>query len=78
MNDCIRGVVNSLPDQYRVVIILKEYEGLTNAEIAEVLGVTLDNVKIRLHRARAKLKMDMDSKCTVYLDEQCELACEKK
>ena len=39
-------------------MILSEHEGLTNQEIADALGVTLDTVKIRLHRARARLRKD--------------------
>ncbi|MGE5372187.1 MAG: RNA polymerase sigma factor [Solirubrobacterales bacterium] len=78
MNECIRLVVDDLPEQYRVVLILKDFEGLKNSEIADILGVSLDAAKVRLHRARAKLKKDMERKCHVYLDERSELACERK
>lgn len=78
MNDCIRLVVNDLPEQYRMVLILKEFEGFKNSEIANILAVSLDTVKIRLHRARARLKREMDCRCTLYLDERNELACERK
>jgi len=78
MNDCIRLVVNDLPEQYRMILILKEFEGFKNAEIAIILEISIDTVKIRLHRARAKLKKEMDRKCNLYLDERCELACERK
>jgi RNA polymerase sigma-70 factor (ECF subfamily) len=47
MNDCIRGYIERLPETYRAVLVLSEYEGLKNNEIAEILGVTLDTVKIR-------------------------------
>ena len=44
INECIRGIVDSLPENYRTVLVLGEIEGLTNAEIAEVLGISLDTV----------------------------------
>jgi RNA polymerase sigma-70 factor, ECF subfamily len=77
MNDCIRGIVDSLPANYRTVIALGEVEGFTNAEIAEILGVSLDAVKIRLHRARARLKGELQKNCSFYRDERNELACDR-
>lgn len=55
MDQCILDYVRDLNTDYRTVLILSEYEGLMNKEIAEVLGMSLDTVKIRLHRARTKL-----------------------
>ena len=70
MNDCIRGYVEKLPETYRAVLVLSEYEGLKNNEIAEILGVTLDTVKIRLHRARAKLKEELETNCEIHWIEE--------
>jgi RNA polymerase sigma-70 factor (ECF subfamily) len=78
MNDCIRGIVEKLPANYRVVITLSELEGLTNSEIAEILQISLDTAKIRLHRARAKLKAELETQCSFYHDERNELACDRK
>lgn len=78
MNDCIRLVVNDLPEQYRMILLLKEFEGFKNAQISSILGISLDTVKIRLHRARAKLKKEMGCKCNLYLDERNEVTCERK
>ncbi len=78
MNDCIRGIVESLPGDYRTVLVLSEFEGLTNSEIAEVTGISLDTAKIRLHRARTKLRKELESKCTFYRDERNELSCDRK
>ncbi len=63
MNDCILGFVNSLPETYRTVLVLSEFEGLSNSDIAEVVGVALDTVKIRLHRARERLKEQLAVNC---------------
>ena len=78
MRDCIMEYVQKLPENYRTVIVLSELEGLKNSEIAEVLGVTLDTVKIRLHRARAKLKEALEGHCEFYRDERNEIACDRR
>ena len=78
INECIRGVVEKLPKQSCAVIKLSAFEGLKNGEIAEILGTSLETVKIRLHRARVRLKEDLSSQCRLYLDDRNELACDPK
>jgi RNA polymerase sigma-70 factor (ECF subfamily) len=46
----------SLPEQYRTVVMLRDVEEMTTAETAEVLGLTEENVKVRLHRGRAIMR----------------------
>jgi RNA polymerase sigma-70 factor (ECF subfamily) len=45
-----------LPDDYRAVVVLRDVEGLSNEEVAEVVGDSVPSVKSRLHRARAALR----------------------
>ncbi len=78
MIDCIRSYIDQLPDDYRLVLLLSEEEGFKNREIAEILQLSLDNVKIRLHRARARLKELLKGHCDFYLDDRSELACDRK
>lgn len=78
MHDCIRGIVDSLPGDYRIVLLLSEFEGLTNAEISGILAISLDTTKIRLHRARTKLRKALQAHCTFYRDERNELSCDRK
>ncbi|MFC1845481.1 RNA polymerase sigma factor [Thermodesulfobacteriota bacterium] len=78
MSDCVREFVDRLPPDYRTIIILNELEGFTNKEIAEILQISLDAAKIRLHRARAQLKKSLESGCDFYLDGESELACDRK
>jgi len=78
MNDCIRNVVARLPEIYRTVIVLSEFEGFTNEEIAHILGLGMETVKIRLHRGRAKLKEELSRYCILYRDGRNELACDLK
>ena len=50
-----------LPDDYRSVFMLREIEGLSTAEAAECLEISEENVKTRLHRARALLQRELYS-----------------
>jgi RNA polymerase sigma-70 factor (ECF subfamily) len=52
----IERAIAELPDEYRDVFVLSDVEGLPNAEIGEMLGLSLPAVKSRLHRARQKLR----------------------
>ena len=61
MSECVVEFVDNLPSDYKTVIVLSELDGLANKEIAEILGISLDNVKVRLHRARAKLKATLNA-----------------
>ena len=78
MNACIREVVNGLPENYRTVIILSDLEGFQDREIAEILGLSPGNAKIRLHRARLQLRKALEKACVFYRSEENELACDRK
>ena len=56
----VRSRIEELPEQYRVVLVLRDVEGPDTEETAAVLGVTLDTVRTRLHRARQALKTLLD------------------
>jgi len=78
MNDCIRGIVDNLPEPYRTPLVLSDIEGLTNAEVPGVLGISLDVAKIRRHRARTRLRKELSRKCAFSRDGSNELACDRK
>jgi RNA polymerase sigma-70 factor, ECF subfamily len=78
MNACIRNVIKQLPQDYRTVIVLGELEEFKNNEIAEILQVSLESVKIRLHRARKQLKKELENLCCFYRDERNVLSCDLK
>ncbi|UCD63970.1 MAG: RNA polymerase sigma factor [Candidatus Zixiibacteriota bacterium] len=75
MSSCVRGYIDDLPEEYRAVILLHDLQGFTNQEIAGITGATLENVKIRLHRARRKMKEVFSCKCSFYRDERNVLRC---
>ncbi len=74
MNRCIRGFIDRLPENYRAVLVLSELECLKNREIADALDISLDNVKIRLHRGRSLLKKELEAGCSFYHTPQEKLA----
>lgn len=78
MSACVREYIDKLPSDHRAVLILSEIEGFKNKEIADILQISLENVKIRLHRARAGLKKELDNSCDFYQNEQGTLACDRK
>lgn len=78
MNECILSYVGLLPENYRAVLVLSELEGFKNAEIAAILGLSLSTVKIRLHRAKEKLKQKLAANCIFYRTDCNQLACEPK
>jgi RNA polymerase sigma-70 factor (ECF subfamily) len=78
MSACIRAYVGRLPGRYASVLVLSELEGFRNSEVADILGISLDAAKIRLHRARKALREALEAGCRLERDVDDELACEPK
>lgn len=78
MNACIRQVIDTLPDDYRAALVLKDLEGFSEKEVADVLGCSLANAKIRIHRARKRLQNALDNQCNFYTDRENVFRCDKK
>jgi RNA polymerase sigma-70 factor (ECF subfamily) len=78
MSECVREHIDKLSPDYKAVIVLSELEGFKNQEIADILQISLENVKMRLHRARASLKKILDEACDFYHNEHNILACDRK
>ncbi len=56
----VLAAIAQLPDTYRTVIMLRDIEEYSTNEAADALSLTVPNVKVRLHRARAALKILLD------------------
>jgi RNA polymerase sigma-70 factor, ECF subfamily len=69
MNQCIRREIGKLPESLRTVLMLSALGGLSDAEIAETLGISQNNAKVRLHRARQKFKRIIEARCDFYRNE---------
>lgn len=52
----LQSSILELPENHRVVLVLRDIEGLSTEETGQILGLTPSNVKVRLHRARLFLK----------------------
>jgi RNA polymerase sigma-70 factor, ECF subfamily len=56
----VRAAIDRLPDRYRTVLLLRDIEDIDTAEVAAMLGVTPNAVKVRLHRARQALVTELE------------------
>ncbi len=63
MYECFLDFVKRLPPNYRTVVVLSELEQLPNKEIAGILGLSLEVVKIRLHRGKTRLLQELKTHC---------------
>jgi RNA polymerase sigma-70 factor (ECF subfamily) len=64
----LREMVEALPEPYRQALLLTEYQGLTQTELAEQLGISLSGAKSRVQRARQRIKDGLLSCCHFEFD----------
>jgi RNA polymerase sigma-70 factor, ECF subfamily len=76
MSRCVQDKLSLLPETQRSVIIFADIMEFSHQEIADILGLTVENVKVRLHRARKKFKAILEKECTFEVDERSVLVCE--
>jgi len=55
----LREAIQRLPAQYRIVLVLRDMEGLTDDEVAEITGLRSGTVRVRLHRARLFVRKEL-------------------
>ena len=55
----LREAIQKLPPQYRIVLVLRDMEGLTDDDVAEITGVRVGTVRVRLHRARLFVRKEL-------------------
>lgn len=60
LGERLQSALQALPPSHRVVVVLREVEGLSTREVASVLKISEDNVKTRLHRARLLLRQQLE------------------
>jgi RNA polymerase sigma-70 factor (ECF subfamily) len=61
--ECYQDFIDRLPLNYRTVVALSELHGLVTDEIADILGLSPNAVKVRLHRGRARLLRELRNYC---------------
>src|SRR5580765_3632893 len=59
MRKILEQAIETLPEQYRAVVMMRDVEEMTTGETAECLSLTEDNVKVRLHRAHGMLRKEL-------------------
>ncbi len=64
----VKKLVDDLPHDYRQALLLTEYEGLTQRELAERLGISISGAKSRVQRAREKVRLMLLSCCHFQFD----------
>jgi RNA polymerase sigma-70 factor (ECF subfamily) len=75
MGECVQNQINLLPESLRTVLVLFDIMEFSHQESADILGITVKNVKVRLHRARKRLKTILEEKCAFERDERNVLIC---
>lgn len=78
MSGCVRRVIDSLPDSYRSALILYDLEGLTAEQAAEICECSIASIKIRVHRARLRLKEALIERCEFYRGSDDVFRCDHK
>ena len=64
MSSRLRQALKELPPTSRMIIVMREMEGLSTREVAAIIGVSEANVKTRLHRARVMLRRHLGTRMT--------------
>jgi RNA polymerase sigma-70 factor (ECF subfamily) len=65
---CLKSIINNLPDKYRQAIVLCEYDGMTQKELAGTLGISITGAKSRVQRARKMLQAILKKSCEFQFD----------
>jgi len=76
MGACVQEQIDLLPEHQRIVLILYDLFDFKHTEIADMLDITQENAKVRLHRARKSLKSILKDKCRFEWDGRNVLVCE--
>ena len=76
MGECVQEKVRLLPESYQTILVLFDLLEFSHQEIAEILDISVENVKVRLHRARKKLKTILEEECRFEVDERNALICD--
>lgn len=75
MSSCVQAKIDKLPSNHRTVLILYDLVGLNHQEVSQVLGISLEAARARLHRARKALQGILEKECSFERDERDVLVC---
>jgi RNA polymerase sigma-70 factor (ECF subfamily) len=60
INERLKQALAALPPSHRMIVVLREIEGLSTREVAKVTGISEANVKTRLHRAHVRMRRELE------------------
>ncbi len=78
MSRCVQDKIYLLPESLQVALVLSDTMEMTHQEMADILDITVNNVKVRVHRARKTFKKILEEECTFEHDERSVMVCEPK
>ena len=74
LRDQLEKAIARLPEEYRVIFVLRDIDGLSNQEVGEILSLSIPAVKSRLHRSRLMLRRKLTKFYSEYNDNYKEAA----
>lgn len=69
MRKILEQAISQLPENYRTIFVLREIEGFSTEEAANILDISIDTAKQRLSRARKQLRVILDQQMQVSLED---------
>lgn len=75
MGSCVHEKIKQLPDKLKMVLSLYDIEELSHKEISDILSISIETAKTRLHRARKALKKILEKECTFQRDSRNIFVC---
>ena len=76
MGQCVQEKIRKLPETQQAVLVLFDIMNFSQGEVAEILEISVANVKVRIHRARKKLRAILEEECRFERDERDVFVCE--
>ena len=73
LRDVLTSAIDELPLHYRAATVLRDVEGLSTAEVADVLGISIPTAKTRAHRARLLLRKRLSAFMEIEIPGEAEL-----
>ena len=78
MGQCVQDKMALLAPDHRTILVLSDILACSQKEIAEIMGLSVTNVKVKLHRARKKFRAILEEQCSFEVDERSVLVCDPK
>lgn len=78
MSACVREIIDGLPDDQRAALVLHDLEDMSARQVADICEISIATAKIRIHRARSRLRDALKKQCDFYRDQDSVFRCDRK